>query len=87
MKYTIQFLTDKGAEAYRDIKGAKTSIKERMVVNRIFREKVVKEDPLTVEINCLIPWLAVQERIDEKIIQQMGNRLCERDLDYTIEVS
>lgn len=86
MKYILKFLTKKGVEAYRDIKAEKVSLKGKLIVKKIFREKEISDNPLTIEIRVLIPWLAIQERIDNKIIEQMSLRLCERDLDYTLEV-
>lgn len=87
MRYILQFLTEKGEEAYKIISNVRVPLRERMITNKIFREKEIDDNPLTIEINVLIPWLAVQEQIDQKIIDQLSSKGCERDLDYTLEVS
>lgn len=83
-KITIGFLTEKGKEAYKEISSVKQSLKERVIVNSTLKEKKLENGK--VEIIVKIPWLATQLELDEKIIETMSLKNCERDLDYTLEV-
>lgn len=85
MIYKLQFLTEKGTKAYKEIKAQPSKWKDRVVIKKIFREKVTSEDPLTITIKAKIPWLAIQIELDKQIIDQMKLKGCDRDLDYTME--
>lgn len=80
----LEFLTEKGKEAYKEISSIKQSLKERLIVNKIFREKIIDKDNIKIEVK--IPWLADKLELDEKIIETMTMKGCERDLDYVMEV-
>lgn len=87
MKYIIKFLTEKGVEAYKEIKGKKTSLKDRLVLNKVFKEKEIQNKPYTViEIKVTLPYIAVQIELDKLIIGQMEKRDCKQDIDFTLEV-
>jgi len=85
-KIYLEFLTEKGKETYKEIANKPQTFREKMIVNKIFQEKITSTNPLRIEINCRIPWLAVQQEIDKKIIEQMSFKGCDRDLDYVMEV-
>ena len=83
-KIIIEFLTEKGKDAYKEISGIKQTIRERLITSRTFKE--IKIDEGKIEIEVKIPWLGEQFKLDEKIIETMTLKDCDRDLDYTLEV-
>jgi len=83
-KITIQFLTEKGKEAYKEISGVKLSLRERLITSTTFKERTIEEGKIEIEVK--IPWLGEQLKLDEKIIETMSLKDCDKDLDYTLEV-
>ena len=86
MEYKIIFLTEKGIEAYNKIKDVKESFRDKMIMKKTFKEEIVSKDPLTIIIFVKVPWLAVQIKLEDSIINQMKEKKCKRDIDYTLEV-
>jgi len=83
-KIKIEFLTEKGKEAYKQISEVKQTFKERVIVNKTFKERMIDEGKIEIEIK--IPWLADQLKLDQKIIETMELKDCYLDLDYILEV-
>jgi len=81
----VEFLTTKGEKAYKDIKAQPIKFREKMIVDRVFKEKVISENPYKVEIKVLIPHLALNLEIDNKIRETMAKKGCIEGVDYKVE--
>ena len=85
---TLKFLTKKGVDAYWAIEeeGKKQSWKDRKISQAVASDSVTCMDPLTVQIEIKISWLAVKAKMDEQIIAGLAKKGCKKDVDYTMEV-
>lgn len=85
-KITVEIKTKKGEAAYDKISTQKRSLSDKMIVNKVFREKIIQKKPFPViEIKVLISWLAVQIDITKQIVDGMGQYRALRNIDYTIK--
>jgi hypothetical protein len=82
----IKLLTEKGEKAYKEISSVKQTFKDRMITSKIFSEKIIGTNPLTIHIDIKIEWLADKIEIDKKIIDTMIKYDCKPKEDYTIMV-
>lgn len=85
----MTFLTDKGCKAYYSVEaeGKKQSWKERQIANRVCEDRVINKDPLKVQIDVKIAWLAVQVDLPTQIEAGLEKFGAVKDKDYTMEVS
>ena len=86
---TITFLTKNGEAAYHKTVGAgnKESFKNKIVMNRIATDKIIDENPLTVQIDIKIPWLADKAGFDGLIRAALENYGVKEGRDFKIKVS
>jgi len=84
----LNFLTEKGASAYRKITadGDKQSWKDKKIAKSVAEDEVVSENPLVVRIRVKINWLAVQVKLDEQTVMALEKKGAKKDKDFTIEV-
>lgn len=85
-KITLKFLTDNGINAYREIQKTKSKLKDRMIVNALFTDKEISKDPLIIEINIKMSWMAVKIELDKQVIEGLKQKGAVKDIDYKIEV-
>lgn len=84
----LNFLTEKGAEAYRkvDEAGQKESWKNRKIAEKVCTDRIVSTNPLIVEIDIKIAWMAVQINLPAQIKTGLAKFGAVQDKDYKIEV-
>lgn len=84
----LKFLTEKGAKAYQkvDEEGKKESWQNRQIARRVARDRIVCQNPFTVEITIKIPRLAIQIDMPAQIEEGLSNYGAKLDRDYTMEV-
>lgn len=85
----MQFLTETGVQAYNAVEeeGKKQSWKDRKISQKVCTDKVISKDPLTIQIDVKIGWLAVQVELDKQIVQGLEKFGAVQDQDFTMEVS
>lgn len=84
----LNFLTEKGAEAYRKVEnaGKQESWKNRKISEKVCTDRIISKNPLVVEINIKIGWLAVQVQLPDKIKEGLAKFGAVQDRDYTMVI-
>lgn len=87
-KIILKFLTAKGEEAYRSVEeeGKRQPWKDRKIAEKVCTDKIISKNPLTVEINIKIGWLAVQVELDKQIVTGLDKFGAVQDKDYTMDI-
>ena len=87
-KIIVRFLTEKGEQAHWKVEeaGKNETLKNKMIMRKIARDKVTSHKPLVVEIDIKVPRLAIQAKMDELVVQGLEKEGARKDKDFTIEV-
>jgi hypothetical protein len=84
----LQFLTEKGCKSYWQAEeaGKKESYLNRKIVNSIFKDKVLSENPLIVEIEIKSVRMALAVNLQEQIRKGLEKFGAELGKDFKLEV-
>lgn len=84
----IRFLTKKGEEAYKKVSGVGGDEKRihKKIVNRVFKEQIIKKNPLEIKIILKIPWLAEKTNLLGSIQSSLKKYSAQKNKDYKLEV-
>lgn len=85
-KIFIEILSEKGEKAYKEIKSAPVSWKDKTITNRVFQEQILSENPTKFAINIKISWLAEKIDILSQIRAGFNQYGCSEGNDYSMEV-
>lgn len=69
-KITITFLSKKGVDVCNEIglSGESESAQNKLIVSGAYKEKIINQNPLTIEIISKVPWLSEQIGLDKLIL-------------------
>ena len=71
----------KSIEPHRKLKG-----KEKLIYKLFFKERLLSEEPLIIEISCKAPRVSEEYRLDYKIMQGLEAKGLKLDLDFRMEI-